>query len=101
MVESIPPERNAPSGTSDSRRRQAGSVQAPHRRAAPEHTARGRVEQRLLPRTIARHQQAMTSPVPQRKGKHAVESLDDRVAPRLVAANDRLGIAARAENLPG
>jgi len=59
-----------------------------------------RVKHRLDRQPIAREKQCLGIAIPQRKGKHAAESLDAILAPGLPGMNDHLGIAARVEDMP-
>ncbi len=58
-----------------------------------------RVEQRLDAEPVAREEQHIPVPVPQREGEHAAEAIDAALAPGLPGMDDDLGIAARMEDM--
>src|SRR5919198_6597447 len=76
-------------------------VGAERLRLAREDQARSvpRVVEGLDPDPVARAEEPPASRVPERERPHAVEALDAVVAPRLVGAEDHLGVGGATETV--
>ena len=74
--------------------------QRAHLRREGQRSVVERVEQRLLADAVARQQQLLAAPVPEREREHAVQVLDAGGAVLLVEVRDHLGVALRREVVP-
>ncbi len=77
----------------------AGGEQRLDLRSEKQPIARFDVMQRLDARAVAREQQRLFVPVPERDGEHAAQPFERGRTPFLVGVNDRLGVARRVENV--